>query len=82
MLTCSVTIAVVAVVLWAVPVGRILGSSISAAPHWLPGIMLEALSVGDTQTATTGRVLLLVTAYAAVLLALAILDFRHRDVTA
>ena len=81
-LTRSTTIAVVAVVVWAVPVERIVGSSISAAPHWLPGLMLEALSVNDTATATTGRVLLLVTAYAAVLLTIAILDFRRRDLTA
>lgn len=81
-LTRSVTVAVVTVVVWAVPIERILGSSISAAPHWLPGLMLEALSVGDAKTATTGRVLIIVTAYAAVLLAIAILDFRHRDVTA
>jgi ABC-type transport system involved in multi-copper enzyme maturation permease subunit len=78
----SLTVAVIAVVVWAVPVERILGSSLSAAPHWLPGLMLEALSNGDTATASTGRVLALVTAYSVILLAVALLDFRRRDVTA
>jgi ABC-type transport system involved in multi-copper enzyme maturation permease subunit len=81
-LTRSVTIAVVAVVVWAVPIERILGSALASAPHWLPGLMLEALSVGDTHTATTTRVLTLVTCYAILLLALAFLDFQRRDITA
>jgi ABC-type transport system involved in multi-copper enzyme maturation permease subunit len=81
-LTRSVTIAVVAIVVWAVPVERIVGSSVTAAPHWLPGLLLEALSVSDTKTGTTGHVLLVVTAVAVVLSVLALLDFVRRDVTA
>jgi ABC-2 type transport system permease protein len=78
----SLTIAVVAVVVWAVPIERILGSSLSAAAHWLPGLLLEALSFADTKTATTGHVLVVVTIYVAVLLTAAMIDFRRRDITA
>ena len=39
-LTRSVTVAVVAVVAWAVPIERILGSALAAAPHWLPGLLV------------------------------------------
>ena len=81
-LTRSVTIAVVAVVVWAVPVERIVGSSISTAPHWLPGLLLEALSVSDTKTASTGHVLAIVSLVAVVLFVVALVDFVRRDVTA
>jgi ABC-2 type transport system permease protein len=81
-LTRSVTIAVVAVVVWAVPVERIVGSSINSAPHWLPGLLLEALSVSDTETASTAHVLVVVSLIALGLFAVALVDFAHRDVTA
>jgi ABC-type transport system involved in multi-copper enzyme maturation permease subunit len=81
-LTRSTTIAVVAVVVWAVPVERIVGSSITSAPHWLPGLLLEALSVSDTATATTAHVVLVVSLITVALSALAIADFVRRDVTA
>jgi len=80
-LTRSVTIAVVAIVVWAVPVERIVGSSFASAPHWLPGLLLEALSVSDTGTATTGHVLVVVTTIAAALFVAALADFVRRDVT-
>lgn len=69
-------------VVWAVPVERTLGSSVSAAAHWLPGLMLEALAFADTKTATTGRVLTVVGVYAVAFMALAFRDFARRDITA
>jgi ABC-type transport system involved in multi-copper enzyme maturation permease subunit len=76
----SLTVAVVIVVIWAVPVERIAGSASTAATHWLPGLLLEALSFGDTSRSTGSRVLVIVACYAVLLLVLAALDFRRRDV--
>jgi hypothetical protein len=64
------------------PIETILTNAVPETARWLPGQLLEAIAQGGTTTAPFGAALLTVSGYLVGLVAIMMLVFIRRDVTA
>ena len=78
----SIPVALGIGIVWSGPFEHLLEDAWASAGQWFPGLLLEALAAGGTDTVSTGRALTLVALYAVAAAAAAALVFARRDVTA
>lgn len=78
----SIPVALGIGIVWSGPFEHLLQDAWTAADHWLPGLLLEALAAGGTTDVSTTRALTLGAVYVAAAVSAAAIVFARRDITA
>jgi ABC-type transport system involved in multi-copper enzyme maturation permease subunit len=78
----SIPVALAVGIVWSGPFEHLLEDAWASASQWFPGLLLESLAAGGSDTVSVSRALVLVGLYVAAAVAAAGLVFARRDVTA
>jgi hypothetical protein len=78
----STTVAVALAFAWFFPLEHVVQNSWAAAGRWFPGLLFEAVTSGGNAQTGFGRAVLLAASVVAVLVCVAAVDLRRRDISA
>jgi ABC-type transport system involved in multi-copper enzyme maturation permease subunit len=78
----SIPVALAIGIVWSGPFEHLLEDAWASASQWFPGLLLESLAAGGTDSVSLGRALVLVGLYVAAAVIASGLVFARRDVTA
>jgi ABC-2 type transport system permease protein len=78
----SIPVALAIGIVWSGPFEHLLEDAWTSASQWFPGLLLESLAAGGTDTVSLTHALLLVGLYVAAAVTAAALVFARRDITA